>query len=258
LGLPVPASTPKCPNAHRNEGGEQGECPEHPCDLVFGCQKGFGCKEKGVERKDCNVNQLGSEPSGAPTGPALERFPVLSPIPAVLGRAVRDGVPWWKLIFPLLPTQLFGRVHRRVALDNLIGICLPTGHSVHRPPRSVEPPLHLGVVGVGKPTWAIRQCTLGHRVEGITEKDRKTRTDDLPQIGSGGLPTWIVISPRGFMRQDFGRSGGPFIRVRIRVHRNMFWLNRDSGGVILSLVGIAALFIFMIQNTEKIRVHFLF
>jgi uncharacterized integral membrane protein len=30
-----------------------------------------------------------------------------------------------------------------------------------------------------------------------------------------------------------------------------------AGGVIVSLIGIAALVIFMIQNTEKIRVHFL-
>jgi uncharacterized integral membrane protein len=32
---------------------------------------------------------------------------------------------------------------------------------------------------------------------------------------------------------------------------------RIGGGVIVSLIGIAALVIFMIQNTEKIRVHFL-
>ena len=32
---------------------------------------------------------------------------------------------------------------------------------------------------------------------------------------------------------------------------------RIGSGVILSLVGIAALVIFMVQNTEKIRVHFL-
>jgi uncharacterized integral membrane protein len=33
---------------------------------------------------------------------------------------------------------------------------------------------------------------------------------------------------------------------------------RIGGGVIASLVGIGALIIFMIQNTEEIRVHFLF
>jgi uncharacterized integral membrane protein len=33
---------------------------------------------------------------------------------------------------------------------------------------------------------------------------------------------------------------------------------RVGGGVIASLIGTAALVIFMIQNTEKIRVHFLF
>jgi uncharacterized integral membrane protein len=33
---------------------------------------------------------------------------------------------------------------------------------------------------------------------------------------------------------------------------------RIGGGVIASLIGAAALIIFMIQNTEKIRVHFLF
>ena len=33
--------------------------------------------------------------------------------------------------------------------------------------------------------------------------------------------------------------------------------SRIGVGVILSLIGIAALVIFMIQNTEKIRVHFL-
>ena len=33
---------------------------------------------------------------------------------------------------------------------------------------------------------------------------------------------------------------------------------RIGGGVIASLVGIGALVIFMIQNTEEIRVHFLF
>ena len=32
---------------------------------------------------------------------------------------------------------------------------------------------------------------------------------------------------------------------------------RIGGGVIVSLIGVAALVIFMIQNTEKIRVHFL-
>ncbi len=32
---------------------------------------------------------------------------------------------------------------------------------------------------------------------------------------------------------------------------------RIGGGVIVSLIGIAALVVFMIQNTEKIRVHFL-
>lgn len=32
---------------------------------------------------------------------------------------------------------------------------------------------------------------------------------------------------------------------------------RIGGGAIVSLVGIAALVIFMIQNTEKVRVHFL-
>ena len=32
---------------------------------------------------------------------------------------------------------------------------------------------------------------------------------------------------------------------------------RLGGGVIASLVGLAALIVFMIQNTEKIRVHFL-
>ena len=32
---------------------------------------------------------------------------------------------------------------------------------------------------------------------------------------------------------------------------------RIGGGLIISLVGVAALVIFMIQNTEKIRVHFL-
>jgi uncharacterized integral membrane protein len=32
---------------------------------------------------------------------------------------------------------------------------------------------------------------------------------------------------------------------------------RVGGGVIVSLIAIAALVIFMIQNTEKIRVHFL-
>ena len=32
---------------------------------------------------------------------------------------------------------------------------------------------------------------------------------------------------------------------------------RIGSGVILSLIGIAALVIFMVQNTEKIRVHFL-
>ncbi len=33
--------------------------------------------------------------------------------------------------------------------------------------------------------------------------------------------------------------------------------SRIGVGVIFSLVGIAALVIFMVQNTEKIRVHFL-
>ena len=33
---------------------------------------------------------------------------------------------------------------------------------------------------------------------------------------------------------------------------------RIGGGVIASLVGIGALMIFMIQNTQEIRVHFLF
>jgi uncharacterized integral membrane protein len=33
---------------------------------------------------------------------------------------------------------------------------------------------------------------------------------------------------------------------------------RIGGGVIVSLIGLAALVVFMIQNTEKIRVHFLF
>jgi uncharacterized integral membrane protein len=33
---------------------------------------------------------------------------------------------------------------------------------------------------------------------------------------------------------------------------------RIGGAAILSLIGLAALVIFMIQNTEKIRVHFLF
>lgn len=32
---------------------------------------------------------------------------------------------------------------------------------------------------------------------------------------------------------------------------------RMSGGVVVSLIGLAALIIFMFQNTEKIRVHFL-
>ncbi len=33
--------------------------------------------------------------------------------------------------------------------------------------------------------------------------------------------------------------------------------SRVSGGVIVSLIGVVALVIFMIQNTEDIRVHFL-
>lgn len=32
---------------------------------------------------------------------------------------------------------------------------------------------------------------------------------------------------------------------------------RVGSGVIVSLIGVAALVVFMIQNTEKIRVHFL-
>ena len=33
--------------------------------------------------------------------------------------------------------------------------------------------------------------------------------------------------------------------------------SRMSGGAIIALIAIAALIIFMVQNTEKIRVHFL-
>jgi len=32
---------------------------------------------------------------------------------------------------------------------------------------------------------------------------------------------------------------------------------RMSGGVIVALIGVAALVVFMVQNTEKVRVHFL-
>lgn len=133
------------------------------CRLPFGC----GCKNDGPERE--GGTEFDSSPSEPPTRLVSHR-PVLSPVPSVFGRSVGRGIPRWELVIPLLPTQLFGREHRPVSLHDLIGVCLPTGHCLHRPSCSVEPPLHLGVVGVGIPTGSLGQCALGHEADGSTEE----------------------------------------------------------------------------------------
>jgi uncharacterized integral membrane protein len=88
----------------------------------------------------------------------------------------------------------------------------------------------------------------------------------------GGLRWWGTYGHRKDERGDFARDmlgmRGASLRLAVNVRKGVIMPEPDSGpsakdnsrlsgGAIASLVGVALLLIFIIQNTERIRFHFL-